>query len=124
MPVSRESVHDQQLIRYLVGLLPDQEAERLDEQSIVDDETAARLRCLENDLVDDYVSGRLEGEILAAFESFYLASPHRRDKGKFAQRLVPAVDRLASGGGSASPPLRVPGLDPIRHRTAPGERRE
>src|SRR3954464_11578045 len=121
MPVSRESVHDQQLIRYLVGLLPDDEAEPLDEQSIVDDETAARLRCLENDLVDDHVSGKLEGEIPGGCGGPCLASPHRGDKVTFAQRLAPAVGRLAAAGGGASP-VRVAVVDPVRHRSA-GESR-
>ena len=43
---------DRQLIRYLLGLLPEDEAQRYDEQSIVDDDVAARLRQVENDLVD------------------------------------------------------------------------
>lgn len=85
---------DRQLVRYLLGLLPDNDAERLDEQSIADDEMAARLRSVENDLVDAYVSGTLQGEFLERFESFYLASPRRRDKVKFARQFLNAVDRV------------------------------
>ena len=85
---------DRQLVRYLLGLLPENDAERLDEQSIVDDEFAARLRAVENDLVDAYVRGALEGELLERFESFYLASPRRRDKVAFARQFVDTMDRL------------------------------
>ena len=64
MSVPGESIQrEQQLVRYLLGLLPEEEAERLDEQSVVADEFAARLQCVENDLVDAYVSGTLEGDI-------------------------------------------------------------
>jgi hypothetical protein len=93
---------DRQLIRYLLGLLPEDEAQRYEEQSIVDDDVAARLRQVENDLVDAYVRGTLDEEFRKRFESFYLASPLRRDKVRFAERLLGAVDR-ASALGAAVP---------------------
>ncbi len=101
MPISRIS-DDRQLIRYLLGLLPEDEAQRYEEQSIVDDDVAARLRQVENDLVDAYVRGTLDEEFRKRFESFYLASPLRRDKVRFAERLLGAVDR-ASALGAAVP---------------------
>jgi hypothetical protein len=94
---------DRQLVRYVLGLLPDKDAERLDEQSIVDDEVAARLRSVENDLVDAYVCGTLDGEWLERFESWYLASPRRRDKVKFARQFLNAVDRLPTEAATAAP---------------------
>ena len=111
MSVPGESIQgDQQLVRYLLGLLPEEEAERLDEQSIVVDEFAARLQCVENDLVDAYVSGTLEGDILERFESFYLASPLRREKVKFAERLLAAADRASA---------QLPGTWPRKPRGPP-----
>ena len=92
---------DQQLIRYALGLLPDKDAERLDEESIADDEVAARLRAVENDLVDAYVCGTLEGELRERFESWYLASARRRDKVKFARQFLNAVDRLPPAATAA-----------------------
>jgi hypothetical protein len=79
-------------------LLDEQEVERLDEASIVDDDVAARLRSVEDDLVDAYVADALEPDTRARFESVYLASPLRREKVRFAQRFVPAVSRAASSG--------------------------
>ena len=52
------------LIRYLVGDLPAEEAERLDQLSIANDDFAWRLREIENDLVDAYVRSQLSGETL------------------------------------------------------------
>jgi hypothetical protein len=84
---------DQQLVRYLLGLLPDEEAARLDELSIADDEFAWRLRAVENDLVDAYASGTLTGETAERFESFYLSSPRRRKTLRVARSFLRAVDR-------------------------------
>ena len=99
MPLSREPLQDDQLVRHLLGTLPDDEAQRVEEESIVDDEVAARLQVAEDDLVDAYARGTLGGDRVARFESFYLASPLRRKKVAFAKRFVAAID-------SASPAER------------------
>lgn len=94
MPVPRESSRDDQLIRLLLGSLPEADAQRLEEDCIVDDELAARLQVLEDDLVDNYARGLLEGERLIQFESVYLASPARRAKVQFARRFLAEVDNV------------------------------
>lgn len=86
---------DERLVRYLLGQLPEGEVEKVEEASIVDDTIAARLRCLENDLVDAYVSGTLDPRTRERFESYYLASPLRRRKVQFAKRFLTAADRAA-----------------------------
>jgi hypothetical protein len=86
---------DQQLVRYLLRLLPDEDAARLDELSISDEEVAWRLRLVEDDLVDAYVRGTLTGETLERFESVYLLSESRRRKVRFAESFVGLVDRDA-----------------------------
>src|SRR5215470_9307521 len=94
MSLSHEiAVHDQQLVRYLLGQVTPDEADRIDELSVVDDDIAARLRSVEDDLVDAYVRGALSGDTLARFESYYLSSPLRRERVRFARSFVPAVDR-------------------------------
>jgi hypothetical protein len=87
---------DQQLIRYLLGQLPEEDAEILDEASIADDEIAGRLRVVEDDLVDAYASGNLAGESLQRFESYYLSSPRRREKVRFAGSLLRTVNQPAA----------------------------
>jgi hypothetical protein len=91
---------DQELVRYLLKLLPDEDAERLDEASIDDDEVAARLRIVEDDLVDAYVSGALTGVMLEQFESCYLLSPRRRENVRFARSFRRAVDRAVVSAGT------------------------
>src|SRR4051794_35821613 len=87
---------DQRLVSYLIGRLSADDVERLDELSIVDDAVAERLRVVEEDLVDAYVVGSLQGDILLGFESVYLDSPLRREKVALARRFLSAIDRQAA----------------------------
>ena len=84
---SQHRVNDKTLRRYLLGALPPDETERLDERSIANDDFAARLSAVENDLVDAYVQGELSGDTLESFRTSYLSSPQRREKVTFAQSL-------------------------------------
>lgn len=93
-PLSPDSTPDDELfVRYLLGQLSEDEAERLDELSIADDEVAWRLRAAEDDLVDAYVRGSLSDVSRARFERVYLVTPKRRDKVRFAQSLARTLDR-------------------------------
>ena len=90
------SPQDRQLVNYLLGLLPEEEADLLDEESVVDDEVAARLCGVEEDLVDAYVTGTLDAPVRSRFETYYLKSPLRRGKVKFARRFLTVVDRATA----------------------------
>ena len=83
--MSQRTFSDQEIVQYLLGSSTD--AERLDELSFTDDEFAARLQSVENDLVDAYVSGELSGQPLENFNLHYLSSPHRRNKVLMARGL-------------------------------------
>jgi hypothetical protein len=105
MSLSLESSRDdRRLARYLLGLLSDEETERLDESSIVDDDIAWRLRTIENALVDDYVRGALPADIVGPFEARYLSSSRRRAKVRFAERFVRTVDAAERTDPSAPAP--------------------
>jgi hypothetical protein len=99
-------ISDDHLVRYLLGALPADEAERLDERTFVEEELAERLQTVEDDLVDSYAAGTLTGERLRRFESFYLASPRRRSKAAFAKGLQGAIER------STRQPRPVPTTEP------------
>lgn len=96
-----------ELERYVLGLLPAEQAERLDEESIANDEIALRLRTVEADLVDSYARGQLTGLALERFESHYLASPRRREAVRLAAGFVRAVDRRVAAAASMAPPKRT-----------------
>src|SRR5688572_17524517 len=84
---------DAALRRYLLGLLPEAEAEALEEAYFARPEVLERVRLAEDDLLDDYAAGRLETGERAAFEGRYLASAPLRERVMAARAL-----RLAAGG--------------------------
>ena len=77
----------EQLTKYLLGKLPGDAADRLDELSISDDEFAALLNDTENDLVDSFVRGEFSSEMEGQFRSAY-STPQRRHKVEFARALL------------------------------------
>jgi hypothetical protein len=78
--------HDQHLIKaYLLGDAPEHKTQRFDELSVADDNFVDVLCMVEDNLVDDYICGDLSGSELNRFESYYLASPRRRQKVEFAR---------------------------------------
>jgi len=95
MTTHASQADDQVLVRYLLGTLPEDAAERLDEASIGDDEFVARLRVVEQDLIDDYVRHSLRQDTAARFEACYLASPRRRLRVRAAEVFLAAVDGAA-----------------------------
>jgi hypothetical protein len=95
---------DKAIVRYLLGQVSEAEAEHLDELSVADDGFVARLRDVENDLVDAYVRGSLDPATRERFEATYLLSPRRRQKVEFARKLkrvtVPAAPSRLTGWSS------------------------
>lgn len=76
---------NEKITSYLLGVLPEAEAEIFDELSFTDDDFANDLSAAEKDLVDLYVRNELRGTTLEQFKNYYLASPIRREKVKFAE---------------------------------------
>jgi hypothetical protein len=78
---------------YLLGTLREPDTEFIDQAVFVSDDVALLVAMIEDALVDTYLRGRLSGETLARFESFYLASSRRRAKVCFAACFLQVVDR-------------------------------
>jgi hypothetical protein len=91
------------LIRYLLGSLPQEESERLDELSIADDEFAWWLNAVENDLVDSFLADELSGEILQRFRLVFLASPRGREKILFARALRERSEKSGHTAATVNP---------------------
>jgi hypothetical protein len=87
---------DQFLVQYLLGSLPAEETERLDELSVTDNDFATRLSVAENDLVDAYVRGELAADTADRFRTAYAATPRRREKVRFAESLLSFQKRETS----------------------------
>ncbi len=94
--MEKQTYNEQTIIQYLLGSLPEKETERFDELSFIDDEFAEQVQAAEDDLADAYVNGELSGQTLERFNSYYLASPKRRDNVRFAQSLQVFTDQAVA----------------------------
>lgn len=84
----KEQEYDNRMLTaYLLGALPEADAERFDELSFTDEAFADALKSAENDLTDRYVRGELKGATLEQFRAHYLATPLRRQRVEFAEAL-------------------------------------
>ena len=84
---------DDLMIRYLLGEIPDGERDRFEELYFQDNAIHERLQALEEELVDSYVRGRLDGERRWRFEQRYLASAEGRERVAFAQTLTEYISK-------------------------------
>jgi hypothetical protein len=113
--MSKRIYTNQDLNQYLLGALPEAEAESFDELSFAEEEFVDALNAAEKDLVDAYVQGDLAGAELERFKSYYLASPLRREKVKFAQAFKVMTDRRAVAPDEVEAAVKAP-----TRRTASG----
>jgi hypothetical protein len=104
MSLSHDFARDEQLERYLLGLLSEEERGQLDELCLADDEIAGRLQAVENDLVDRYASGTLAGPTLSQFQRVYLTSARRLEKVRFAESLLRFTQRPSASAETAAAP--------------------
>jgi hypothetical protein len=95
MVFSQHNVDDEALKAYLLGDLPRDESERVEEKSVTDDDFAARLDGVEADLVDAYVRGELTGEAREKFQKIYRSSARLRQRVAFAENLQPHLSQRA-----------------------------
>jgi hypothetical protein len=103
----KQAPNDQELVDYLLGALSKDDCERLDELSVTDDSFASRLRAVENDLVDSYARGELSGSTLQRFRSFYLSSPKREEKTRFAEAFLALGEKTLAETRSATSALQA-----------------
>jgi hypothetical protein len=94
-----------ELRRYLLGALPPEETERLDEMSLADDGFAERLRVAEDELIDAYVAGDLPADLREPFRAQYLQSPRGLRRIQFATALH---DYRSSGAPTRASSARAP----------------
>src|SRR6185503_10005685 len=80
-----EDLRDDRLTRYLLAGLPPDEEERLEQEYLRGGEAYDRLLAAEDDLIDAYAAGRLEGDEARRFEARFLATPERRERVAFAR---------------------------------------
>jgi len=94
---------DATLVRYLLGDLPPEDTEKLDERSVVDAAFAGRLRGLEHDLADAYVRGELPPADRRRWERTFGVSDAGRAQLRLAEALAAREGRNAKTGKLIGP---------------------
>lgn len=79
--------NEEQVRRYLLGDVSEDERIRIEERLMVDGDFFDQVGLQEDELVDDYVDGRLSREDRSRFESLFLCAPERQHKLRFARAL-------------------------------------
>jgi hypothetical protein len=100
--MNTETYDNETVNAYLLGALPEAEAERFDELSFTDDRFADALSAAEKNLIDSYVNGELSGARLEQFKNYYLASPLRREKVEFARAFQSFAEKKMASQTAAA----------------------
>jgi hypothetical protein len=83
------NAHDQDGLRqYLLRQLAEDQQELTEKRLFTDDEFFEELEIAEDELSDDYVSNELTPDQRRRFEQFFLISPERQGKLRFARALA------------------------------------
>src|SRR5215469_448104 len=76
-----------EIFEYLLGSLPDDRREEIEQRILTDDDFHREVEACENDLLDQYVYGELGPRELRLFQKNFLKSDIRRRKLQFALAL-------------------------------------
>jgi hypothetical protein len=79
-------------VRFLLGLLSEEETERVEREALADDDAYDQLLAAEDELFHDYARGALSDEETARFEERFLVSDEGRERLKRARSTLAAVD--------------------------------
>jgi hypothetical protein len=84
-----------QVTRYLLGQLPESEIQRLNLLRETDENFRQRVAIVEDDLIDCFTKGQLQGEDLMRFRRYFLAAAANRERVKVAQGFLDDLRVLA-----------------------------
>jgi CHAT domain-containing protein len=73
------------LRQYLLGQLDDDRREEIEKDLLAKDEMFEELLIVENEVIDEYVNGKLSAVERTAVEAHFLATPERREKLRFGR---------------------------------------
>src|SRR5436190_20781993 len=72
---------------WLLGLLPEQQSQFLEQRLITDELFYEELFIVEDELIDDYLAGKLTDNQRTAFESYFMNSAERQEQFRIANAL-------------------------------------
>jgi len=94
------AIKEQAAIRqYLLGEVPPEDLPQLEERLLTDGAFYEELLIIEDELIDQYLSGELTKSERRGFETHFVLAPDRRQKVRFAQ----ALNKYVSVAGAAHP---------------------
>src|SRR6185503_3931374 len=99
------SDNQETIVNYLLGIMPEAERERFELRYLEDESLFAELQEIEDELIDDYVNGVLTTEQREPFEKYFLSSPERRKKVRFARDLTEHATGWKKHEAALSPTL-------------------
>jgi hypothetical protein len=85
--VDKRSAADEAAVRYLLGEMKEEEKTMLEQGFVGEEDSFEQVAAVEDELIDDYLSGALTAEERDRFEKVYLGFPERRERVEFAQAL-------------------------------------
>src|SRR5215213_406075 len=94
--------------RYLLGELPEEERELVEQRLMSDDDLYQRLLLAEDDLIDEYVSGALSDQDRAKFSRRFLHVPELRQDVKSMMALRKHALKTASQDTARDSPAPPP----------------
>jgi hypothetical protein len=96
------SLEADEIVRYLLGDLPEEERQRVERAYFENEGSYRRLLEIEDDLAGCWARGELSGKQREYFVKRLLASETGRSKAQFAQALAKVAGRLTVGTASQS----------------------
>ncbi|HEY6804067.1 MAG TPA: hypothetical protein VI306_10845 [Pyrinomonadaceae bacterium] len=92
--MTASSQDNRELRQYLLGLLPESKREAVDQRVLIDSEFYEELQATEDELVDEYLSGRLNDHERKQFESHFLIGSERQNKVMFGRSWQSVLENL------------------------------
>jgi len=80
-------VQDAELRSYLLGELPSDKEQKIEEQLLIDNDYIEQMMMVENELIDDYLKNRLSAAEREKYQSLFLATREGRQKVQIARVL-------------------------------------
>lgn len=84
---------EREMINYFLGNLSTEREQELEKQFFANDQLFDRLQSVKEELIDNYLHGKLNKEDLYLFERNFLSSPPLRKQVEFARSLMSAISR-------------------------------
>lgn len=94
---------DQTITRYLLGESSAEEKNHIEERYFSDSDLLDYVLTIEDDLIDAYLRHELTPPERERFETYFLASPERRERLEIAQTLIACVNQQSESGPHLSP---------------------